>query len=93
MKEYSIDLDIIKQIFTCSGVDRVEWRLSGSGRGFHFIWSCHKRSCKACTEMERLLDDKKRYAHDLRRPKHHRRILWGNKGGRKAGPWKSVQKH
>lgn len=92
MTDYSIDLDIIKQIFECKGVTRVDYRLSSSGKGFHFLWSCGKRTCKKCGAIERLLDDKARYRHDTRRPNPHRRILWDRKGGRKAGPWKFVTK-
>jgi len=92
MKEYSIDFDIIKEIFHCKGVNRVDYRLSSSGQAFHFIWTCIKRTCKHCRRLERKLDDPVRYNHDQHRPAHHRRILWDSKGGKKAGPWKSVHK-
>lgn len=92
MRKYSIDLDLIKTILFCKGVNRVDYRLSSSGRGFHFIWTCSKRSCQHCAKIEKDFDDPKRYAHDLQRPKPHRRILWGFKGNRKAGTWKTVLK-
>jgi hypothetical protein len=91
-RDYSIDLDVMKQILYCKGVKKLDWRISASGRGLHIIWTCSKRTCKRCSLLERQFDDPKRYNHDQRRPRHHRRILWGIKGGRKAGPWKTILK-
>ncbi len=92
MKDYSIDLDLIKQIFQCKGVTRVDYRLSSSRQGFHFLWTCNKKRCTHCSAIEELFDDPKRYRHDLQRPRAHRRILWQSKGGNKAGQWKTVLK-
>ena len=86
-KFYTIDFDIAKHISKCKTVRKVEWRISASGQGFHFFWCCDKRSCKRCSVIEKQYDDAKRYAHDLQRPRHHRRILWDSKSGLKAGPW------
>ncbi len=87
MPEYSIDFDLPKHILSCEGVKEVFFRISASGRGFHFLWRCSKLRCKSCSELERKFDDQCRYNHDQKRPKHHRRILWDSKGGQKAGDW------
>src|SRR5882757_4539950 len=85
--DLSVDFDIGKNIFRCKEVKVIWWRISSSGIGFHFSWTCWKRSCKHCSEIEKRYDDTKRYAHDTLRPRAHRRILWDSKGGTKAGPW------
>src|SRR6266404_5852636 len=88
--DYSIDLDLVKRILRCHKVEDVQWRISSSGKGFHFWWRCKKRTCKACESVEKQYDDQKRFRHDKRRPKAHRRILWDIKAGRKASPWKKI---
>ena len=92
MKYYSIDFDILKMILACEGVEYVDYRLSASKKGFHYAWNCSKRTCRRCSKIEQRFDDEKRYSHDKRRPYGHRRILWGIKGGHKAGSWKRVYK-
>lgn len=89
---YEIDLDIIKQIFYCHSVTSIQWRISSSGHGFHFRWTCNKTRCQHCSLIEKKLDDPKRYQHDLKRAKHQRRILWDRKGGRKAKQWHTISK-
>lgn len=91
-RDYSIDLDLGKMILACPGVKEVLYRLSASGRGFHFRWTCSKRWCKHCSRIEKEYDDVHRYRHDQQRPKANRRILWDKKGNRRAAEWLRMTK-
>lgn len=90
MRDYAIDADIIKNILRCSGVTRVDWRISASRKGFHFRWTCTKRNCRMCARIERLNDDPSHYLRDRKRAPHQRRVLWDAKGSRHAGAWHTV---
>lgn len=92
MKSYSIDFDLPKHILRCQGVNHVNYRLSASGKGFHFQWFCRKKHCKACSAIEQRFDDRKRYSHDRKRKPRERRILWDVKGGRRASLWETISK-
>lgn len=92
MREYNVDLDLMKHALFCRGVRAVAWRLSASGRAMHIRWECSKRSCRHCAKLEKRFDDPRRWKRDRKRPAHRRRILWDSKGGRRAGPWHTIAK-
>lgn len=98
MKRYSLDLDTVKIIFKCRDVVAVQWRVSSSGLGWHFAWTCHKVRCRQCTRTRTKLDDKTRFKLDqvrLRRgirTEQASQVLFDRKrsGGPVAGPWHLV---
>lgn len=92
MKEFSIDLDILKLIFYCPTVIDLQWRISASGKGFHFRWTCTKARCKHCSRIEKEFDDPNRFRRDKKRKSYRARVLWDSKGGRLAGPWRKVKR-
>lgn len=94
-KMYAVDLDFPKNLFMDKRhkVSKVWWRISPSGKGFHFRWYCNvnpKLCCPVCEMMKLWLDDPARMERDRLRPFDARNVLWDKKGERLSGRWYMV---
>lgn len=89
MRHYTVDLDCFKPI--ARHVRIILWRVSSSGLGFHYWWTCPRKSCKACKEVQRALDDRGRQRMEKKRAPQRQGVLYSTKGIKRAGPWFAVR--